>query len=151
MSAWSPAAAGKPRRGTMRVRVRVRALSRPGGRRGGGAAAKLAGCGCPGAGDSRCVTEQMPVVARGYRLLTHQKAVRARGGFGAPGAGKPLRKSWGAGGLCSRELHGWQLPEPPAARPPASNRDRETRDRRAVSRCPLAGVVPEVADVWHGL
>lgn len=64
--------------------------ARPGGRRRDGAAAKLAGCGCRGARDSRCVTEQMPAAARGSRLLlTHQKAVRGPGGFGAPGAGKP--------------------------------------------------------------
>lgn len=76
--------------------------ARPGGRRGGGAAAKLASCGCPGARDSRRVTEQMPAAARGSRLLLiHQKAVRGPGGFGVPGAGKPQKKDWGAGGLCS--------------------------------------------------
>lgn len=111
--------------------------ARPGGRRGGGAAAKLAGCGCPGARDSRCVTEQMPAVARSSRLLlTHQKAVRAPGGFGAPGAGKPLRKSWGAGEQWSGELHGWQLPEPPAARllrAIETERERE-REKRQKSR-----------------
>lgn len=54
------------------------------------AAAKLAGCGCPGARDSRCVTEQMPAAARGSRLLlTHQNAVHGPGGFGVPRAGKP--------------------------------------------------------------
>lgn len=112
--------------------------ARPGGRRGGGAAAELAGCGCPGARDSRCVTEQMPAVARSSRLLlTHQKAVRVPGGFGAPGAGKPLRKSWGAGEQCSGELHGWQLPEPPAAR---LLRAIETERDRQETEEPFLGV-----------
>lgn len=65
----------------------------------------------------------MLAAARGSRLLlTHQKTVRGRGGFGAPGAGKHPRRGWGAGGHCSGEPHGWQLPEPPAVWLPPSDR-----------------------------
>lgn len=91
--AWRPASdvSLEPGRGgEAKERHGAGAGARPGGRRGDGAAAKLAGCGCPGARDSQCVTKQMPAAARGSRLLlTHQNAVHGPGGFGAPGAGKP--------------------------------------------------------------
>lgn len=86
----------------MRARARVPG-ARPGGRRRDGAAAKPAGRGCPGARDSRCVTEQKPTAARGSQLLlTHQKAVHGRGGFGAPGAGKSPMKRLGGGRALQR-------------------------------------------------